>query len=152
LGVTEKGLDASTTVATTHTWDLGKATTRGRGREARLLRWALSRDGQSQQRNRLPPKPEEVFGLSLLRDIRQDRRSPPKADEVLTKGAKKMMVLLVAMAVLVVSGVVYAANSHPAPPESAASDGRDHQGIDDMPVVDGLDGLLGNAEDPEEQD
>jgi hypothetical protein len=71
---------------------------------------------------------------------------------VLTKGAKKMMVLLVAMAVLVVSGVVYAANSHPARPDAAASEGRDHQGIDDMPVVDGLDGLLGNAEDPEEQD
>jgi hypothetical protein len=73
-------------------------------------------------------------------------------DEVLTKGAKKMMVLLVAMVVLVVSGVVYAANSHPARPDAAASEGRDHRGIDDMPVVSVLDRLLGDDEGPEEQD
>jgi hypothetical protein len=68
------------------------------------------------------------------------------------KGAKKIVALLVAMVVLVVSGVAYAANSFPARPDDAASEGGDHQGIDDMPVVGGLDGLLGDAEDPEEQD
>jgi hypothetical protein len=71
---------------------------------------------------------------------------------VLTKGAKKIMVLLVAMVVLVVSGVAYAANSFPAHPDAASDEGGDHQGIDDMPVVGGLDRLLGDAEDPEEQD
>jgi hypothetical protein len=70
---------------------------------------------------------------------------------VLTKGAKKMIALLVAMVVLVVSGLAYAANGFPARTD-AASDGGDHRGIDDMPVVGGLDGLLGDAEDPEEQD
>jgi hypothetical protein len=70
---------------------------------------------------------------------------------VLTKGAKKMIALLVAMVVLVVIGVAYAVNSFPARPD-AASEGGDHLGIDDMPVVGGLDGLLGDAEDPEEQD
>jgi hypothetical protein len=62
-----------------------------------------------------------------------------------------MIALLVAMVVLVVSGVAYAANSFPARPD-AASDKRDHLGIDDMPVVGSLDRLLGDAEDPEEQD
>ena len=70
---------------------------------------------------------------------------------MLTKGARKIIALLVAMVVLVVSGIAYAANSFPAHPD-AASDGGDHQGIDDMPVVGGLDRLLGDAEDPEEQD
>ena len=70
---------------------------------------------------------------------------------MLTKGAKKMVALLVAMVVLVVSGVAFAANGFPARPD-AASDGRDHQGIDDMPVVSVLDRLLGDAEGPEEQD
>ena len=55
------------------------------------------------------------------------------------------------MVVLVVSGVAYVANGFPARPD-AASDKRDHQGIDDMPVVGGLDVLLGDGEDPEEQD
>ena len=90
--------------------------------------------------------------MRLLRDIRRDLRSLLKGDEVLTKGAKKIVALLVAMVVLVVSGIAYAVNSIPARPDAAASEGRDHRGIDDMPVVDGLDGLLGNAEDPEEQD
>jgi hypothetical protein len=89
--------------------------------------------------------------LSLLRDLRRDRRSPPKGGEALTKGAKKTIALLVAMVVLVVSGVAYAVNSFPTRPD-AASDVGDHQGIDDMPVVGGLDGLLGDAEDAEEQD
>ena len=70
---------------------------------------------------------------------------------MLTKGAKKMIALLVAMVVLVVSGLAYAANSFPARPDAASEEG-DHQGIDDMPVVGGLDGLVGDAEDSEEQD
>jgi hypothetical protein len=65
---------------------------------------------------------------------------------VLTKGAKKTIALLVAMVVLVVSSVAYAANSFPARPDAAVSDRGDHRGIDDMPVVGGLDGLLGDAE------
>jgi flagellar basal body-associated protein FliL len=71
---------------------------------------------------------------------------------VLTKGAKKLIALLVAMVVLVVSGLAYAANGFPARTDAAASEGGDHRGIDDMPVVGGLDGLLGDAEDAEEQD
>jgi len=71
------------------------------------------------------------------------------------KGAKKMIASLVAM-VLGVAGVAYVANSFPAHPDAAASNGGDpkgdRRGIDDMLVVDGLDGLLGDAEDPEEQD
>jgi hypothetical protein len=70
---------------------------------------------------------------------------------VLTKGAKKMIALLVALVVLVVSGLAYAANGFPARTDAASEEG-DHQGIDDMPVVGGLDGLLGDAKDPEEQD
>ena len=88
--------------------------------------------------------------MSLLRYLR-DLRSPPKGGEGLTKGAKKMIALLVAMVVLVVSGLAYALNNFPARPD-AASDRGDHRGIDDMPVVGGLDRLLGDAEDPEEQD
>ena len=90
--------------------------------------------------------------MSLLRDIRRDLRSLLKGDEVLTKGAKKIVALLVAMVVLVVSGVAYAVNSFPARPDAAASEGRDHRGIDDMPVVSVLDRLLGDDEGPEEQD
>ena len=71
---------------------------------------------------------------------------------MLTKAAKKMIVLLVAMVVLVVSGLAYAANGFPARSDGAAGEEGDHRGIDDMPVVGGLDGLLGDAEDPEEQD
>jgi hypothetical protein len=88
--------------------------------------------------------------LYLLRNLRRDLRSLLKGDEVLTKGVKKIVALLVAMVVLIVSGLAYAANSFPARPD--ASEGGDHQGIDDMPVVGGLDRLLGDAEDPEEQD
>jgi hypothetical protein len=62
-----------------------------------------------------------------------------------------MIALLVAMVVLVVGGVAYAANSFPARPD-AASDRVDNRGIDDILVVAGLDGLLGDAKDPEEQD
>ena len=76
---------------------------------------------------------------------------------MLTKGAeaKKIIVLLVAMVVLVVTGLAYAANSYPAHPNAASNEGdhkEDHQGIDDTLLVYGLDGLLGEAEDPEEQD
>lgn len=66
-----------------------------------------------------------------------------------TKGAKKIIASLVATLVLVVAGVAYTANGYPAPPH-AASNGGDNQGIDDTLLVDGIDGLLGETEDPEE--
>jgi len=92
--------------------------------------------------------------LSLLRDLRK-WRSPLKRGGVLTKGAgaKKIIVLLVAMVVLVVSGVAYAANSYPAHSNTASNGGdhkEDHQGMDDTLLVDGLDGLLGRWLDPED--
>ena len=63
-----------------------------------------------------------------------------------------MVALLVAMVVLVVSSIAYAVNGFPARPDAVASDVGDHQGIDDKPVVGGLDRLLGDDEDHEEQD
>lgn len=66
-----------------------------------------------------------------------------------TMGAKKIIAFLVVTLVLVVAGVAYAANGYPAQPH-AASNGGDNQGIDDTLLVDGLDGLLGETEDPEE--
>jgi len=68
---------------------------------------------------------------------------------VFTMGAKKIIALLVVTLVLVVAGVAYASNGYPAH-SHAASNGGDNQGIDDTLLVDGLDGLLGETEDPEE--
>ena len=85
----------------------------------------------------------------MLRGLRKWRLPPPKRGEVLTKGVKKIIVLLVAMMVLVVAGVAYAANSYPAHP-NAASNGGDHQGMDDTLLVDGADGLVGRWLDPED--
>jgi hypothetical protein len=74
-----------------------------------------------------------------------------------TKGAKEIIALLVAIVVLVVTGLAYAANSAPVHPNAAASNGGDpkgdHQGMDDILLVDGVDGLVGrwlDAEDPGE--
>jgi hypothetical protein len=72
---------------------------------------------------------------------------------VLTKGATKIIVLLVVMVVLVVTGVAYAANSYPAPPNAASNGGDhkgDHQGMDDTLLLDGADGLVGRWLDPED--
>ena len=74
---------------------------------------------------------------------------PPERVGAPTKGAKGIIALLVALVVLAVTGLAYAANSYPAHP-NAASNGGDNQGIDDTLLVDGLDGLLGETEDPGE--
>jgi hypothetical protein len=70
---------------------------------------------------------------------------------------EEIIVLLVAIVVLVVTGLAYAANGSPAHPNAAASNGGDpkgdHQGMDDILLVDGVDGLVGrwlDAEDPGE--
>jgi hypothetical protein len=90
--------------------------------------------------------------LSLLRGLGK-WRFPLKGGGVLTKGAKELIALLVAMLVLVVAGMAYAANTYPAHPY-AASNGGDHQGKDDTLLAEGADGLvgrwLGDAEDPGE--
>ena len=52
-------------------------------------------------------------------------RFPLKRGGVLTKGAKELIALLVAMVVLVVTSIAYAANTYPAHPY-AASNGGDH--------------------------
>jgi hypothetical protein len=66
-----------------------------------------------------------------------------------TKGAKGIIALLVALVVFVVAGVAYAANSYPAHPH-AASNGGDHQGMNDTLLMDGVDGLVGRWLDPED--
>ena len=55
---------------------------------------------------------------------------------MLTKGAKELIALLVAMLVLVGAGMAYAANTYPAHPY-AASNGGDHQGKDDTLLAEG---------------
>ena len=72
---------------------------------------------------------------------------------MLTKGATKIIVLLVVMVVLVVTGVAYAGNSYPAHPNAASYGGDhkgDHQGMDDTLLLDGADGLVGRWLDPED--
>jgi hypothetical protein len=69
---------------------------------------------------------------------------------------EEIIVLLVAIVVLVVTGLAYAANGSPAHPNAASNGGDpkgDHQGMDDILLVDGVDGLVGrrlDAEDPGE--
>lgn len=89
-----------------------------------------------------------MVGLSSPRGLPGKWRLALERVSVFTQGAIKIIALLVATVVLVVAGVAYAANGYPAHPH-VASNGGDNQGIDDTLLVDGLDGLLGEAEDPE---
>jgi hypothetical protein len=81
-------------------------------------------------------------------------RLPPRSGGALTQSAKELIALLVAMLVLVVAGMAYAANTYPA--HYATSLGEDHPGKDDSHLAEGLDGLLGewvgDGEDPAERD
>ena len=76
---------------------------------------------------------------------------PPRRGGALTKIAKELIALLVAVVVLVGLGVAYAANTtrHTTSPAKG-----DHAGKDDSLLAEGLDGLvgrwLGDDEDPGE--
>ena len=90
--------------------------------------------------------------MSLFRSIVEGKWSvPPRRGGALTKIAKELIALLVAVVVLVGLGVAYAANTHPT--HYVASKG-DHAGKDDSLLAEGLDGLvgrwLGDDEDPGE--
>jgi len=78
---------------------------------------------------------------------------PPERVGAPTKGAKGIIALLVALVVLAVTGLAYAANSYPAHPNAASNGGDpkgDHQGMDDTLLLDGADGLVGRWLDPED--
>jgi hypothetical protein len=74
LAVSKKALDTWATVATMCTYEADNP--KCRGFEARL-NYGRLRDGQSQWRNRLPPKQEEMVGFVFA--------SGPKGREVMRK-------------------------------------------------------------------